>query len=642
MRLALFLAAVMTLLAGCGGLSSEPEIVREMVMPTTPPEVVPPVTAPDLALGAAFFAEHCAMCHGPGGRGDGSLVSSGQLQTAPPDFTDPSVVSSKTPMDYVRLITNGNMLAGMPPFGRFTPEERWAAAAYVYLGRLTAGAVERGAAIYEANCASCHGPEGRGDGRDAPAVMPDLTSPGFWAETSDVALVQKVTGGVNPGMHAFGDTLGEDEIRVVVGYLRTLAVNGDPGFAPLIGPVAPAPTVVARATEQAPTLANPASATAVPGTEVAAGPTVLMVTGQVTNGSAGGTLPAGVELTLHQFDPNTGGETSYTTTLNEDGSYTFADVPHSDGRMYLVSLMYNGVAFGSTVYTPAAGETGPVETAIEVYETATDPSVIQFDTGVMRISFSSMGMEVAEVLSVTNASDRIFLTDEHISDTQRVALRIPLPPGATGIAFEPGMQRRFVVAEDGMTVLDTRPVRPGSDTLIISYFLPYEDGAVIEQVFDYVFHGPFHLLTEAGQVTVEPGVFQSPSEQVDMGQRSFDAYITDLDLRAGEAFRFTITGRPNAAAASGAPEGKGLPAAVVILLIGGTILVGAGGFMFLLRQGAQDPAEKEIDNLLEEIATLDDQHEQGMINHDVYQQTRAELKARLAELMREDQDGDRA
>jgi mono/diheme cytochrome c family protein len=35
--------------------------------------------------GAALFAETCAACHGPGGRGDGPLA--GQLSTAPPDLT---------------------------------------------------------------------------------------------------------------------------------------------------------------------------------------------------------------------------------------------------------------------------------------------------------------------------------------------------------------------------------------------------------------------------------------------------------------------------------------------------------------------------------------------------------------------------
>jgi hypothetical protein len=42
-----------------------------------------------------------------------------------------------------------------------------------------------------------------------------------------------------------------------------------------------------------------------------------------------------------------------------------------------------------------------------------------------------------------------------------------------------------------------------------------------------------------------------------------------------------------------------------------------------------------IDGLIRQIAELDTQHDAGQINHDLYQQQRAILKARLTELMNE-------
>ena len=71
------------------------------------------------------------------------------------------------------------------------------------------------------------------------AFMPDLTDLDFWAQNSNASLYAKISTGVMPGMPGFGDDLGETEIRAAVDYLRTLAMNGTPGF----GVVPPVETV---------------------------------------------------------------------------------------------------------------------------------------------------------------------------------------------------------------------------------------------------------------------------------------------------------------------------------------------------------------------------------------------------------------
>jgi len=43
--------------------------------------------------------------------------------------------------------------------------------------------------------------------------------------------------------------------------------------------------------------------------------------------------------------------------------------------------------------------------------------------------------------------------------------------------------------------------------------------------------------------------------------------------------------------------------------------------------------DQVINGLVKQIAELDSQHEQGQINHDLYQRRRSALKARLAQLM---------
>ena len=633
-------------LAGCG-LSSEPEIAAEIPLPTVPPEVTAPLAPPDLTAGAAFYAEHCAVCHGVGGQGDGEMVRDGRLQGVPPDFTDPATMQDQTPLEYMRAVTEGNTLAGMPPFARYSEAERWDAVAYVYTGAITAEQLTLGATVYETTCAECHGPEGQGDGPDAAEIMPDFSMPAFWAERSNADLLDAVESGINQGMPAFADELSAEEITAVVGFVRTLAVNGTPGFATGEAVAeAPAPQATEEVTAAEPTQ-SPESAADEPApaateevvAEATATPEVVTVRGQVTNGTEGGTVPDDLTVTLHMFDPPEFTEHTLEAAIDADGAYAFNDVPFLADRAYLLSLQYNDVFFSSTIYTGQDFEGDTLQTDLEIFERTNDPSVVHITAGAMRVTFSHFGMEVAEVFSVENTSDRIFLTDEIFSGDQRIALRFPLPPGAGGVGFEPGMEgTRFFISGDGSTVIDTQPLRPGRDDIFFSYLIPYEDGAIIEQEFLYPYTGEFHLLIEADQVSVESPIFQPGEQRVDMGGQPFDSYIADLDLAPGEVLSYTLMGTPDAVAANqelqqGSSEG-GLSPVVLILLIVGLLFIGAGGFMFLLRQGG-DPIQREIDDLIEQIADLDDQHDQGMLNHDYYQRTRSELKARLADLMRE-------
>jgi hypothetical protein len=86
-----------------------------------------------------------------------------------------------------------------------------------------------GRLIYEANCASCHGLDGRGEtAREAllPVQPPDFTDCKFGTpEPNSDWLATTHEGGLARGfdrlMPAFGEVLGDDEIVDVVQYLRT-------------------------------------------------------------------------------------------------------------------------------------------------------------------------------------------------------------------------------------------------------------------------------------------------------------------------------------------------------------------------------------------------------------------------------------
>lgn len=87
--------------------------------------------------------------------------------------------------------------------------------------------VERGAAVYERNCSSCHGATGAGDGPMGLRLSP---RPANLQWLSQMPIVQRdafmywtiAEGGAHYGnaMPAFKDTLSRDDIWAVIGYIQ--------------------------------------------------------------------------------------------------------------------------------------------------------------------------------------------------------------------------------------------------------------------------------------------------------------------------------------------------------------------------------------------------------------------------------------
>ncbi|NJL94354.1 MAG: cytochrome c [Anaerolineae bacterium] len=130
-KVLLGLSALLALaLVGCIQTSSEPEIVRTRVVPTSVPTVLP--TSFDMNTGAASFAQNCAACHGPSGLGDGPAAAGFTCAMPALAQREPGV----TPEEWFDITWNGQRSSDtciMPPWNaRLTQEETWDTVAYAY------------------------------------------------------------------------------------------------------------------------------------------------------------------------------------------------------------------------------------------------------------------------------------------------------------------------------------------------------------------------------------------------------------------------------------------------------------------------------------------------------------------------------
>lgn len=191
--------------------------------------------------GEAAFKVHCVQCHGSGA--DGIRPGSGYPNLNDDDWLWGGDIAA---IDYT--ITNGvrnpdvatTRSSLMPSFGKdgiLTAPQVQDAVSFV---RTISGqekpsaSSQRGAALFAANCAVCHGPEGKGNRQFG---APNLTD-GIWLYGgSREAITQTVTNSRHGVMPAWGKQLDATTIKMLAAYVHSRG-GGEANPAPAAEPAA--------------------------------------------------------------------------------------------------------------------------------------------------------------------------------------------------------------------------------------------------------------------------------------------------------------------------------------------------------------------------------------------------------------------
>ena len=587
-RTLLLVALLVTLLAASGATALAQT-------PTTP------VTPPDPLAGKAIYAANCAPCHGDTGKGDGP--SAAGLGVPPTAFADPAALAGKSLAELFDITRNGNMQRMMPPWkNRLNDQQIWDAVGHAWSLHTSAAQIETGAKTYETNCATCHGPAGKGI---APA--PDLTDFAATSKVSQAVWTQSVANGKGT-MAGFSGKLSDAEQTAALEYVRSLSFAG-PMFR---GPLAK-------------------------GTGV--------ISGTVTNGTTNTPLAnAAVELGI--FDQTSVLE-QRTATTDAAGFYRFAELPTETGLVFSVRVQYPaGVPYSSDI---AGFEQGKPELnlPLTVYETTTDASGIRAERVHYIIEFSAGQAFVAELMVFGLDGNRAYVGDGS------GVLRLTVPPNAQGLTINGSEQAgRFTITSDGF--VDTQPLTPGTGVrqLIYQYALPLSgDTLDFVRTLPYPSVAVNALVSDVGeQVTSEELVNQG----VRQTQNGNYVNLVGANLSAGQQVTIRMTKLSAASATGGTatPASGGGTAADNILLwvlivLAAAILVLLTALLLRRRAPAAAPAAtfagptgpSDSGGLIDALARLDMAHDAGEVSEAAYQEQRLRLKAQLRAALKQEAQG---
>jgi mono/diheme cytochrome c family protein len=615
------LLLIVLLLAGCSLASPAPvsQVNSQASQPPAPaqPASEPlqlPSRRPNANDGAELYQQKCVRCHGDAGRGDGAMAAQIQSQFGSPvaDLTSDVTARAQTPEQWYATVSNGNLQKGMPPFsGSLTPDQRWDVIAYAWSLAATPNQIASGKAVYQEQCAHCHGDQGKGDGKDAQGKLSDL---------SDFAALAKVAPGVwdqamaSGHVPSFAGTLSEENRRAAIDYVRTFAYDTTTGAASASTSPSSTPGSVPSTT------AGPAEPAKIEGT--------------IINGTAGQSVPDNLPVTLYILPHQGTSQDMITRTYQSgvNGHFVITDAQVDASSLVAVGVDYKDLSF----YSEVAAVQPQVTLPITIYESTKDPAQIKIDTLHMVVEPSPAGFSVSEIYVLSNSGDRF------VAGFGQPVLHFGLPAGATDLQIDPNMQSVLVRQGDGLDYFDAVPVGQQVQSVVYQYTLPVTATSLSRVIYHPIALANLLLGGQSDNLTVTSDQLKSAGTQTipaspNSGQpnaQTFQQY-TAANVQSGQTLSLSI-GTPSQ------------PFDWRILLGVLLVLVGVVGIIIWQRSqkkqqsatasaGAGSPRSAEIHRevLIDQIAALDDEFAGGQLDEVNYRAKRAKLKEKLMKLMEE-------
>ena len=355
-----------------------------------------------------------------------------------------------------------------------------------------------------------------------------------------------------------------------------------------------------------------------------------VISGRVQNGTVGGGPVGILTVTLRHFAGMQLAEERQTQT-GPDGSFRFDGLPTSPQDAYLVVVRYAGVDYVSGMVQLHQQPEQTVD--LTVYETTTDPSTVRIASRSLVIAGASpelRAVDIMDILIVENSGDRTYL-----GDRSGVVLRIPLPRGAQEIRPQPGFDYGQPRLEDGV-LLTTGPLPPGSQTVVLSYTVPYEGTRATLSIGTA-------MPTSTLRALVRDGTYRLSSRSlidtgtVEVSGVTYRVLVIDAPV-VGDMHVVQLSGLPRTGLLFDLPTGP-----IIALAVGLAGLIAAAVLTVIVlrrRRVGTETGRAAIDERLQlaaELNRLDEARAAGELDETAYQEQRSAVLTRLRQLVAREQ-----
>ncbi len=307
----------------------------------------------------------------------------------------------------------------------------------------------------------------------------------------------------------------------------------------------------------------------------------------------------------------------FTSKTNSGGEYEFKELKWD--RSYVLSIVFKGVEYATDklVFSP---EQSVKTLDLPVFDISTDDSLIILDSSHVIIQIQGDRASVAELFVFENGANSVYIGSNDINDKKRETLKFNIPKNADAIQFHHGLSEDTVIIKEG-ELLSTLSVQPGMSRIVFSYEIPITGKTIINKKVNYLTNSQLILISDNGYEADITGL--KGGESIAMKNESYFKWSGD-DLNKGHEINITIY-KP----LFGNDITKWLLLLGVIIIIASSVIYSQ---LYKNKKELSDSTSNDRDQLIKEIAELDDKFEAGDMEEGEYKRLREKKKARIIEL----------
>jgi len=345
-----------------------------------------------------------------------------------------------------------------------------------------------------------------------------------------------------------------------------------------------------------------------------------VISGTLVNKTAGATDSlANLALTLHAYQ---GSAELNTQSAQSDasGKFSFSGLSTDPSITYGIAAVYKNTTYYSDAITFAAGESTK-DAELDVYETTSSADSVSLSSVHAILHFEANVLYVKEIYLVANAGDRTYIGQPLAANGGNITtLTFTLPPGASNFQSAFGLEAYNLTT--GNQIYSSDPVPPPGVQVAYAYNLACNSNTYSFPLKLNQKVSRYDILTsDPGMKISGAGITQQPSLNIS-GTNYQDYSLSNLEAGASVTVQLS-----NLSGAAAQPASK-----VNYFYLWFLLLIPAGAIAFFLvrrLRPARVAVDSEREQLLAEIAQLDDDFEAGRIDETVYRRLRAEKKRQL-------------
>ncbi len=349
-----------------------------------------------------------------------------------------------------------------------------------------------------------------------------------------------------------------------------------------------------------------------------------IIRGIIENGTREGSSVAGQTVHLVEYLNEVESKTQETVS-GDDGSFSFEGLNTGADHSYQLKAVFREVEY-STDPEMFDSENNTQSIKLKVYDTTENPESISVITSHVIVRVEGERLLVDEYYLFGNDLDYTYIGQPSTFEgEEREVLRFTLPSDFSDFSYSGGQTGDSVVpTDDGFA--STAAVLPGMQEVAFSYSVDYSEGEYELNRKLYYPAAGIDLMVKGEGLDVSASGFTT-GEPFEV-EGSYYQHFTSSDLESGQILAVTFSGKPS----------SGSRTTIVWIVVLVIAVIGVSAVLYY-RRNRNIPIESspgnndEIDILLNRLASLDDDFEDGIINENEYNNLRSSLKSQLAELM---------